>query len=448
VLNAVPAEGFAFDYTFKVVNPGFEMNLDGWTGVKANRIGGEGYDGVGGIAEIGEWGATSWDASMSQAITNLPNGKYVVKAAWMAASGIEMTFAANAGETTVTGIGDMGGNIAKDGSVVEMGQGHRGWQYVEVEGLVEDGTLTISVSSSSAAQYMWSNADAFELYYAGAPAPAEPEYLTVVGAKVGDVAIVEGVATVESISTIDVIFDRPVALAENAGRATLADSYGPTNLEAEVLEAEEGSSEYVVRFTVSQEFNGEFTAAGEYELNIPEGFIVGAEGANFINAEIAAVITIEAAPVTPLVVTNVTVGEDVMEGFSVVASTEDMIKVNFDGEFYFQGTPSIVDAEGNDASEHFEYMNGRDLDGSNSYILMGKTVGTYTITLAKASFMQMMSFKAPAEDIVLTVEITVPDGIQNINVDADAVIYDIHGRRVTEMTKGLYIVNGKKVIVK
>jgi hypothetical protein len=137
-----------------------------------------------------------------------------------------------------------------------------------------------------------------------------------------------------------------------------------------------------------------------------------------------------------------------MEGFSVVASTEDMIKVNFDGEFYFQGTPSIVDAEGNDASEHFEYMNGRDLDGSNSYILMGKTVGTYTITLAKASFMQMMSFKAPAEDIVLTVEITVPDGIQNIDVDADAVIYDIHGRRVTEMTKGLYIVNGKKVIVK
>ena len=169
IANANLLDGNKFDLTFMIQNPGFEMNLDGWTGVKANRIGGEGYDGVGGIAEIGEWGASSWDASMSQAITNLPNGKYVVKAAWMAATGIQMTFAANAGETTVTGIGDMGGNIAKDGSVVEMGQGHRGWQYVEVEGLVEDGTLTISVSSSSAAQYMWSNADAFELYYAGSP---------------------------------------------------------------------------------------------------------------------------------------------------------------------------------------------------------------------------------------------------------------------------------------
>lgn len=31
-------------------------------------------------------------------------------------------------------------------------------------------------------------------------------------------------------------------------------------------------------------------------------------------------------------------------------------------------------------------------------------------------------------------------------VDASAVIYDLHGRRVAQPTKGLYIVNGKKVI--
>ena len=39
-------------------------------------------------------------------------------------------------------------------------------------------------------------------------------------------------------------------------------------------------------------------------------------------------------------------------------------------------------------------------------------------------------------------------GIDNINADADAVIYDIHGRRVEKMEKGIYIVNGKKVIKK
>ncbi len=452
VAGAELLEGNKFDLTYLIQNPGFEANLDGWTGVKANRIGGEGYDGVGGIAEIGEWGATSWDASMSQAITGLPNGKYVVKAAWMSATGIQMTFAANAGETTVTGIGDQGGNIAKDGSVVEMGQGHRGWQYVEVEGLVEDGTLTILVSSSSETQYQWSNVDAFELYYAGVPEVVEPEYLAIVSAVVGEVALVEGTATVQSISTIDVTFDRPVALAENAGWATLEDKWGPTNLDAEVL----AENACVVRFTVSAEFNGEFTDAGEYYLNIPEGFIVGAEDANYINAAIEAVITIEAAPATPLTVVNVTVGEEVMADLSAIAATPaDMIKVNFDGEFYFSGMPTIVNAEGNDASDYFTYISAMDagLEG-NSYILQAQNwegtvapAGVYTITLSKASFMNMMQWKAPAEDIVLTVEIIVT-GIDNINADANAVIYDIHGRRVEKMEKGIYIVNGKKVIKK
>ena len=167
VLTATPQEGYVFDMTFKLVNPDFDTNFEGWTGTKANRIDGEGYNGVSGIAEIGEWGATSWEANMSQTVTGLPNGIYMIKASWMAERDIEMTFAANDSSKTVVGIDDTGGNIAKDGSVVEMGQGHRGWQYVEVEAIVKDGTLTITVSSSAQAQYMWSNADAFELYYAG-----------------------------------------------------------------------------------------------------------------------------------------------------------------------------------------------------------------------------------------------------------------------------------------
>ena len=42
----------------------------------------------------------------------------------------------------------------------------------------------------------------------------------------------------------------------------------------------------------------------------------------------------------------------------------------------------------------------------------------------------------------------VPDGIDNIEADSKTVIYDLSGRRVNEMTKGIYIVNGKKVIKK
>ena len=114
----------------------------------------------------------------------------------------------------------------------------------------------------------------------------------------------------------------------------------------------------------------------------------------------------------------------------------------------------FVDAEGNDASEYFQFVSGLDFDGSNSYIFMAQNwegaaapAGTYTITLAKASFLEMMSWKAPAEDIVLTVKI-LPTGIEYVEADAEAVIYDLSGRRVTKMTRGIYIVNGKKVYVK
>jgi hypothetical protein len=228
----------------------------------------------------------------------------------------------------------------------------------------------------------------------------------------------------------------------------LTDKWGDNPLKAEVL----ADNNCVVRFSL--QWGQEFTEAGDFYLYIPEGVVVDAENVNCINAAIEAVITVEGGsvePATPLAVVNVTVGEAVMSDLSaIIAAPETMIKVNFDGKFYFQGEPSIVDAEGEDASSSFDYMNGLDVDGSNSYIFMGKKEGTYTITLAKAQFneLEMMGWKAPAEDIVLKVTISVPDGIQNINVDADAVIYDIHGRRVTEMTKGLYIVNGKKVIVK
>ena len=49
---------------------------------------------------------------------------------------------------------------------------------------------------------------------------------------------------------------------------------------------------------------------------------------------------------------------------------------------------------------------------------------------------------------VLSVFAEETDGISNITIDANTVIYDLSGRRVTEMTKGIYIVNGVKVIKK
>ena len=318
--------------------------------------------------------------------------------------------------------------------------------YTAVGAADENGALAISFTVLADNNVSWLSFK--NLKY------TEIEMLTVVGAKVGDVDIVEGTATVESISTFDVTFDRPVALAEDAGWATLTDSWGDNSLQAEVL----AENNCVVR--LSLQWGQVFTEGGDYILNIPAGFVVDAENSDCGNAVIEAVITIEAAPATPLTVTSVTVGENVVEGFSFEAKPADMIRVNFDGQFYYQGMPSIVDAEGNDASGYFQFVSGLDFDGSNSYIFMPQNwegvaapAGIYTITLAKASFMEMMQWKAPAEDIVLTVKIvTEGEGIDNIAVDADTVIYDLSGKRVQgnvkSLERGIYIVNGKKVYVK
>ena len=170
IANANLLDGNKFDLTYLIQNPNIDHNLDGWTLTgRVGRLNNNGFNGVPGIMEIGEWGASAWEAGVSQTLNELPNGKYIVKMAWMAASGIKMNLSVNEASVEVTGIGDQGGNIAADGSVVEMGQGVQGWQYAEVEALVEDGTLAIAVNSSSAAQYQWSNADQFQLYYAGSP---------------------------------------------------------------------------------------------------------------------------------------------------------------------------------------------------------------------------------------------------------------------------------------
>lgn len=52
------------------------------------------------------------------------------------------------------------------------------------------------------------------------------------------------------------------------------------------------------------------------------------------------------------------------------------------------------------------------------------------------------------EDTEITLNYKNTTGISNITVDGETVIYDLYGRRVNAIEKGIYIVNGKKVLVK
>ena len=56
----------------------------------------------------------------------------------------------------------------------------------------------------------------------------------------------------------------------------------------------------------------------------------------------------------------------------------------------------------------------------------------------------------PAADVTVTVTFKNATGINGVKADAlkDAQIYNLQGVRVDKAQKGLYIVNGKKVVIK
>lgn len=168
--GAVPTDGYPFDMTFKVTNPDFATDMNGWTGSGTYRWypGGQGFDGNSFI-EFCDWGA-AWNGSVSQTLTGLTSGTYIVKAAGQAAnSNVTVTLTANGVSNNLNCIGDTGGNVAIGGEVVAAGSGHAGWQYMEVECNVTDGTLTITGGASATTSTRWANFDHVTVsYVAGA----------------------------------------------------------------------------------------------------------------------------------------------------------------------------------------------------------------------------------------------------------------------------------------
>ena len=161
VLAENATEANPVDMTVLLANVNADLpvvGMGGWT--TANNIGRNGnigYDGKGGFFEFCNWGSTTgWKGSMSQTITSIPNGKYKVKAAGQASADVVLTMTANGESVTLDSKGAAGGSL-----------GHEGWEYFEVECLVTNGTLEISVNSSATTSQRWGNVDNFTLTYYG-----------------------------------------------------------------------------------------------------------------------------------------------------------------------------------------------------------------------------------------------------------------------------------------
>ena len=95
----------------------------------------------------------------------------------------------------------------------------------------------------------------------------------------------------------------------------------------------------------------------------------------------------------------------------------------------------------------------------NAYVLgyVGEEVGFYTATKNQQGNTSWLNngFKAylPKTGVAATLRFnfggtTAIESVLNNGIDANAAIYDLSGRRVEKATKGIYIVNGKKIVVK
>ncbi len=126
---------------------------------------------------------------------------------------------------------------------------------------------------------------------------------------------------------------------------------------------------------------------------------------------------------------------------SIVVSSNDPDNVDYDSD-HFKGT--LVDKTFTD----------EDMQAADHYVLTGhnfvwvKDAGTLAAGKCWIELVPSSPAHARALSIVFEGETT---GISTVKTDADtkdAVIYDLQGRRVMQPTKGLFIVNGKKVVIK
>lgn len=159
-------------YKIQNANAGFN-GKNGWTGTSDKFVrNGDlvGFDGIKGLFEPSDWWASSFDITVTQTISNLPAGKYKVRAAGQASTGTTFTMDCGGEATTLNSIGDKGGNIDQTGATVTPNPEtcRQGWQWFEsYNKLNSDGNLTIRFHSTASAQYNWANFDNVELYYYG-----------------------------------------------------------------------------------------------------------------------------------------------------------------------------------------------------------------------------------------------------------------------------------------
>ena len=236
----------------------------------------------------------------------------------------------------------------------------------------------------------------------------------------------------------------------------------------------------------------DYTIAGkELTLNLPENLVAGQPNLN---------ITLSVADKNGMYVTYASNPDYATDGYITLEYTApikadlfamessdpaagnveklDVINVTFGNPNYTPQFPgqtqivggidaskevTVVDAEGNvvtTATMEIVQANGWNSNTVKFTLATPITeVGTYTLVIPAATVYNEM-YDEYAEDfgvnwgaiynpeVRIAYTIAAPDGINNITVNGNVEVYTLDGRKVKNPTKGIYVVNGKKVYVK
>jgi hypothetical protein len=126
---------------------------------------------------------------------------------------------------------------------------------------------------------------------------------------------------------------------------------------------------------------------------------------------------------------------------SIIVSSEDADNVQYDSE-HFKGTLVAKTFTDADMEEYDHYV----LNGGSSFVWV-KDAG---VLAAGKCWIELEKSPANARrlSIVFDGETTGISTAKTTVDTKDAAVYDLQGRRVMQPTKGLFIVNGKKVVIK
>lgn len=205
------------------------------------------------------------------------------------------------------------------------------------------------------------------------------------------------------------------------------------------------------------DFAEPITESGNYEVVVPEGFFnLGDNG----DANDAMVIYYEiAAPLSEFVVTVNPEGGKVTEIPATIVLTVDgreMVGMDYDAK------PTLTDDDNNSYDVHLDIDWSLDLNQIVLILDNGAitTDGTYTLTIPAGAIYGNDESDTYAEDIVITYIINngtsrIDDMVANAGGKVD--VYTVNGVNVLRnadaaavktLAKGLYIINGKKVVIK